>query len=171
MGLADGAGSGGGSAMLLVPALLWLREPERAAESRVGTDAAPLGLLRIPALGWIAASGAILNFALYSFSSFLPAFLKRYHGLSVAQAGLWTGIGSGVAGVLGAVLRESGEIASWRGGATDACCWPRARRYWRRPWPWRRLRCGRSIGRRAVAHHAGVRATADVLRAGVRRYQ
>ena len=91
-------------AMLLVPALLWLREPERAAESRVGTDAAPLGLLRIPALGWIAASGAILNFALYSFSSFLPAFLKRYHGLSVAQAGLWTGIGSGVAGVLGAVL-------------------------------------------------------------------
>ena len=91
-------------AMLLVPALLWLREPERAAESRVGTDAAPLGLPRIPALGWIAASGAILNFALYSFSSFLPAFLKRYHGLSVAQAGLWTGIGSGVAGVLGAVL-------------------------------------------------------------------
>jgi MFS family permease len=91
-------------AMLLVPALLWLREPERAAESRVGTDAAPLGLLRIPALGWIAASGAILNFALYSFSSFLPAFLKRYHGLSVAQAGLWTGIGSGVAGVLGAAM-------------------------------------------------------------------
>jgi MFS family permease len=91
-------------AMLLVPALLWLKEPERAAASPTGSDAAPLGLLRIPALWWIAASGAILNFALYSFSSFLPAFLKRYHGLSVAQAGLWTGIGSGVAGVAGAVL-------------------------------------------------------------------
>ena len=91
-------------AILLVPALLWLREPEREAVSRAGNRAAPLSLLRVPALRWIAASGAILNFALYSFSSFLPAFLKRYHGLSVEQAGLWTGIGSGAAGVLGAVL-------------------------------------------------------------------
>jgi len=91
-------------AVLLAPALLWLKEPERAARGRAGGDASPFGLLRIPALWWIAASGAILNFALYSFSAFLPAFLKRYHGLSVAQAGLWTGIGSGAAGVLGALL-------------------------------------------------------------------
>ena len=51
---------------------------------------------------WIAASGAVVNFALYSFSTFLPAFLTRYHGMSVAQAGIWTGIGSGVSGILGA---------------------------------------------------------------------
>jgi MFS family permease len=91
-------------AMLLVPALLWLKEPERSLENPGGTGPAPLGLLRIPALWWIAVSGAIVNFALYSFSSFLPAFLMRYHGLPVGQAGLWTGIGSGVAGVLGALL-------------------------------------------------------------------
>ncbi|HUB78096.1 MAG TPA: MFS transporter [Bryobacteraceae bacterium] len=91
-------------AILLVPALLWLNEPPREAAKDATHAASPLSLLRIPALGWIAASGAILNFALYSFSTFLPAFLKRYHGLSVAQAGLWTGIGSGVAGVAGAVL-------------------------------------------------------------------
>ena len=91
-------------AVLLVPALLCLREPEREAASSAANSAVPLALLRIPALAWIAVSGAILNFALYSFSSFLPAFLKRYHGLSVAQAGLWTGIGSGAAGVAGAVL-------------------------------------------------------------------
>lgn len=91
-------------AILLVPALLWLNEPERETGNDAGNTAAPLSLLRIPALAWIAASGAILNFALYSFSAFLPAFLKRYHGLSVAQAGLWTGIGSGAAGVAGAVL-------------------------------------------------------------------
>jgi MFS family permease len=91
-------------AILLVPALLWLKEPEREAPNRAGTSASPLSLLRTPALAWIAASGAILNFALYSFSAFLPAFLKRYHGLSVAQAGLWTGIGSGIAGIAGAVL-------------------------------------------------------------------
>jgi MFS family permease len=91
-------------AVLLVPALLWLPEPPREAAARTAENASPFSLLRIPALAWIAASGAILNFALYSFSAFLPAFLKRYHGLSVAQAGLWTGIGSGVAGVAGAVL-------------------------------------------------------------------
>jgi MFS family permease len=60
-------------------------------------------LLRIPSFWWIVASGAVVNFALYSFSTFLPAFLTRFHGLSVARAGLWTGIGSGVAGILGAV--------------------------------------------------------------------
>jgi predicted MFS family arabinose efflux permease len=91
-------------AVLLVPALLWLKEPQRAAARPGESEAAPLSLLRIRALWWIAASGAILNFALYSFSAFLPAFLKRYHGLSVAQAGLWTGIGSGAAGILGALL-------------------------------------------------------------------
>jgi MFS family permease len=91
-------------AALLVPALWWLREPERAAGSSLARGATPLGLLRIPALGWIAASGAIANFALYSFSAFLPAFLQRYHGLRVGPAGLATGIGCGVAGVAGAVL-------------------------------------------------------------------
>jgi MFS family permease len=60
-------------------------------------------LMSLPAFWWIVASGAVVNFALYSFSTFLPAFLTRFHGLSVARAGLWTGIGSGVAGILGAV--------------------------------------------------------------------
>jgi predicted MFS family arabinose efflux permease len=52
---------------------------------------------------WIAASGAALNFALYAFSTFLPAMLTRYHGVSVATAGLWMGAGSGIAGVAGAL--------------------------------------------------------------------
>jgi len=106
-------------AVLLVPALLWLREPEREAVSRAEDRTGPMSLLRIPSLAWIAASGAILNFALYSFSSFLPAFLKRYHGLSVAQAGLWTGLGSGAAGVAGAVIAGIwGDriIARWENG-------------------------------------------------------
>jgi MFS family permease len=91
-------------AILLAPALLWLREPEDERRSKSGALGSPLSLLKIPALVWIAASGAILNFALYSFTSFLPAFLKRYHGMSVAQAGLWSGLGSGAAGVAGALL-------------------------------------------------------------------
>jgi MFS family permease len=93
-------------AVALVPALLRLKEPERGL--RTGPLAGALGrqpsnLLRIPAFRWIVASGAVANFALYSFSTFLPAFLTRFHGLSVAWAGFWTGIGAGVAGVLGAL--------------------------------------------------------------------
>ena len=102
-------------ALALVPALLWLKEPARAvaggAEGRLAGESAcptrmadtPLRLLmRIPSFWWIVASGAVVNFALYSFSTFTPAFLTRFHGLSVARAGLWTGIGSGLAGILGA---------------------------------------------------------------------
>jgi MFS family permease len=59
--------------------------------------------LKLPAFWWIVASGAVVNFVLYSFSTFLPAFLTRFHGLSVARAGFWAGIGSGVAGILGAL--------------------------------------------------------------------
>ena len=51
---------------------------------------------------WIAVSGAVVNFALYAFSTFLPALLTRYHGLSVKEAGIWTGVGSGISGILGA---------------------------------------------------------------------
>jgi MFS family permease len=84
--------------VVLAPAVLCLREPERPRLAAAGEVAAAL-----PAVfWWIAASGAVVNFALYSFSTFLPAFLTRYHGMSVAQAGIWTGVGSGVSGILGA---------------------------------------------------------------------
>ena len=88
-------------AMLLIPALLCLDEPPHGASSET---ASPLKLARVTALWWIAASGAIVNSALYTLSYFLPAFLTRFHGLTVGKAGLWTGIGSGVAGILGAVV-------------------------------------------------------------------
>ncbi|MGB7762485.1 MAG: MFS transporter [Bryobacteraceae bacterium] len=86
--------------------------PKQSGQSgQSGTDAfvcqpaslSPWLLARIPAFWWIAASGAIVNFMLYSFSFFLPAFLTRYHGLTVARAGVWSGVGSGAAGVLGAL--------------------------------------------------------------------
>jgi hypothetical protein len=44
----------------------------------------------------------VINFALYGFSTFLPAFLMRYHGVSVARAGVWMGLGTGVSGLAGA---------------------------------------------------------------------
>jgi len=83
------------------------RDGEGAAPGGPATPrhdiAGPWLLARIPAFWWIAASGALVNFMLYSFSLFLPAFLTRYHGLSVARAGVWTGVGAGTAGILGAL--------------------------------------------------------------------
>jgi MFS family permease len=105
-------------ALVLAPALLRLEEPARVPRQMAALS--PWPLARIPAFWWIAASGAIVNFVLYSFSFFLPAFLTRVHGLSVARAGLAAGIGSGVAGVLGALAagflgdRLAGNLARGR---------------------------------------------------------
>jgi MFS family permease len=105
-------------AVVLVPALLCLREPARSAAT--STAAASFAFLRQSAFWWIAASGAVVNAALYSFSYFLPAFLTRFHGLSVGKAGLWTGIGSGTAGILGAL-----SVSAWGDGVARR--WPGGR--------------------------------------------
>jgi len=121
-------------AIVLAPAVLWLREPRpdrrqkttacptsatARLDGRQNTTARPTSFLRIPAFWWIAASGAVANSALYSFSYFLPAFLTRVHGVPVGRAGLWSGIGSGAAGILGALAVSAwGDALSerWPGG-------------------------------------------------------
>ena len=94
-------------AFMIIPALLGLQEPARgASESQPVTGSRPSvwSLLRIPTLWWIIASGALINFNLYALATFLPAFLTRYHGLSVGEAGFWSGIGQGAAGVCGGLV-------------------------------------------------------------------
>jgi predicted MFS family arabinose efflux permease len=99
-------------ALLLVPALLTLEEPRRGASETHLTAPARTSiwtLLRLPTLWWIIASGVFLNFNMYAFATFLPAFLSRVHGLSLASSGvaagaifLVGGLGGGVsAGYLG----------------------------------------------------------------------
>ena len=94
-------------ALLLVPALLMLHEPQRGASE---PHSAPLAtssmwnVLRIPTLWWIIASGALLNFNAYAFATFLPAFLSRVHGLSLAKSGMATGILYLAGGVTGGVV-------------------------------------------------------------------
>src|SRR2546429_5062188 len=95
-------------ALVLVPTLLMLEEPRRGASEAhpvpaVGTSA--LGLLRLPTLWGIIASGGFLNFNMYAIAIFLPAFLSRVHGLSLASSGIATGVVflvGGFAGGLGA---------------------------------------------------------------------
>lgn len=92
-------------AVVLIPALFTLREPERGAAENAAAGAPPaLSLLRIPTLWWIIASGAVINFNLYALSTFLPAFLTRVHGFSVARSGFWSGVGSGIAGIAGGLI-------------------------------------------------------------------
>jgi predicted MFS family arabinose efflux permease len=94
-------------ALLLVPALLMLDEPQRGASE---PHPAPLvsasmwNVLRIPTLWWIIASGALLNFNAYAFATFLPAFLSRVHGLSLARSGIATGIVYLAGGVSGGLV-------------------------------------------------------------------
>lgn len=101
-------------ALLLVPLLLRLEEPQRGAVE-IHREAAPTGLAamwavaRVPTLWWIILSGALLNFNMYALGTFVPAFLSRIHHVSLAQSGIYTGITYAVGGVAGTVL------AGWLG--------------------------------------------------------
>ncbi len=101
-------------ALLLVPALVMLREPGRgASEPNAASFAGESvwAILRIPTLWWIIASGVLLNFNAYSIASFLPALLSRVHGLSLAASGVASGIvyifGGLIGGTLAGVLGDS----------------------------------------------------------------
>jgi MFS family permease len=94
-------------ALVLVPALLMLHEPQRGASELQHPPllaASMWSVLRIPTFWWIIASGALLNFNAYAFATFLPAFLSRVHGLSLAKSGIATGIVYLVGGVSGGVV-------------------------------------------------------------------
>ncbi|HWW19035.1 MAG TPA: MFS transporter [Candidatus Saccharimonadales bacterium] len=94
-------------AMLLIPALLLLPEPKRgASEIRPVsfTRTSMWSILRIPTLWWIIASGAFLNFNMYAISTFLPAFLSRIHGLSLAASGIEAGIVYIIGGLAGCAI-------------------------------------------------------------------
>lgn len=102
-------------ALLLVPLLFLLEEPERgAAESPDSSHDAPprvsmFSVLRIPTLWWIIASGVFVNFNMYAMGTFLPAFLSRIHGFTLAQSGIWTGVVYLIGGLSG------GLFAGWWG--------------------------------------------------------
>jgi len=102
-------------ALLLVPALFLLREPQRgASEAHPSAALASTSIwrvLRIPTLWWIIVSGALLNFCAYAFATFLPAFLSRVHGLSVANAGKATGTLYLLGGIAGGLL--SGRLGDY----------------------------------------------------------
>lgn len=94
-------------ALLLVPLLWSLPEPARGATEKHVEDTSGRSMwsiLRIPTIWWIIASGALLNFNMYAFGTFLPALFGRVHGLSIANSGIATGIVYLIGGVGGGLL-------------------------------------------------------------------
>lgn len=93
-------------ALILIPLLLSLPEPVRGATEAVSRETAGSmwSVLRIPTLWWIILSGALLNFNMYAFGHFLPAFFSRVHGLTLAQSGVATGFVYAIGGVGGGLL-------------------------------------------------------------------
>src|SRR5580658_8230492 len=99
-------------ALLLIPALLMLHEPERGA-AETHRETAPVGsmwsVLKIPTLLWIIASGALVNFNMYAIGTFMPAMFGRLYHLNVAKSGIQTGVVYMVGGVIGGL--SAGWIA------------------------------------------------------------
>jgi MFS family permease len=94
-------------AVVLIPILLRMIEPARGAvephREALGKSSMT-AILKIPTMWWIIASGALLNFNMYAIGTFLPAFLSRIHGLTLARSGIATGIVFAVGGVSGGLL-------------------------------------------------------------------
>lgn len=61
-------------------------------------------VLSLPTMWWIILSGALHNFNMYALGTFLASFLKRYHEVSVEQAGQVSGLiyGFGALGIYAA---------------------------------------------------------------------
>ncbi|MBI3680880.1 MAG: MFS transporter [Acidobacteria bacterium] len=93
-------------ALLLAPFLATLPEPERGATEKIkdSVKGSMWSVLRIPTIWWIIASGALLNFNMYAFGTFLPAFFSRVHGLTLAQSGIATGVAYAIGGIGGGML-------------------------------------------------------------------
>jgi MFS family permease len=96
--------------LILAILSLFIREPERGRSetTKVGSARRPGSpyslVLGIPTMWWIIASGAIHNFNMYAIASFMPAFLIRYHHVSVQTAGFISGIIFGSVGAIGMLL-------------------------------------------------------------------
>jgi MFS family permease len=56
-------------------------------------------VLAMPTMWLIIVSGALHNFNMYALGSFLASFLRRYHGVTIEQAGLVSGLVYGVGAV------------------------------------------------------------------------
>jgi MFS family permease len=87
---------------LLAIAVLFTHEPVRGAKEP-GQAASLREVLARQSIWWIIISGALHNFGMYALTAFLPAFMMRYHGVSLRTAGFVSGVAIGIVGGCGMV--------------------------------------------------------------------
>ncbi|OYX21662.1 MAG: hypothetical protein B7Z09_00075 [Brevundimonas diminuta] len=111
--LAGGAGLALTAAMLIV-----LREPKRGqsedaveAEDAVTLWQALVALWRLKTFKWLAVGGALFTLGTSAIITFGPSYLVRVRGFSIADAGAYIGVVTGLAA--GAGVLVGGWISSW----------------------------------------------------------
>ncbi len=82
-----------------------------AATSRASFMQPYLELWQIPTLRWIVLSGALANFNAYAVNAFMPAYLMRYHKLTLSEASVAAAFTIGAVGVVSLIL--GGIAADW----------------------------------------------------------
>lgn len=84
------------------------RTHAQAARIKAGSSQSVLApfieLWNIPTMRWIVISGALHNFNAYAVNAFMPAYLMRYHGMSLATASVASGVTLGAVGVVSLVV-------------------------------------------------------------------
>lgn len=92
-------------ALILAPALLFLKEPARGASEEqqhtAHSQASMWSVLKVPTMWWIIASGALLNFNMYAYGTFLVSLFVRTHKETLATAGLIVGAIYAIGGLTG----------------------------------------------------------------------
>jgi MFS family permease len=76
-------------------------DPGRATAATGGRWAPYATVLSLPTMWWIILSGIFHNFNMYALNSFNVAFLQRFHGMSVRDAGSVSSIAIGAVGAIG----------------------------------------------------------------------
>ncbi len=96
--------------LLMAAVALRLKEPRRGATEgpsetqSVVTKTPYRDLASIRTLRWIVLSGATFNFHAYATSQFNTAFLMRYHGLGLREAGQVSAVSLGLVGLVGLLI-------------------------------------------------------------------
>jgi MFS family permease len=98
----------GAPGMVLAVLALFIADPVRGDahkhEGGLPVFAVVRRVLSLPTMWWIIVSGALHNFNMYALGSFIASFLKRYHEVSIEQAGQISSLvyGFGALGIFGA---------------------------------------------------------------------
>ncbi len=98
---------------------LFIVEPRRhsattaAAAPTMRTTESIAAILRIRAMWWIIASGALMNLVMYALGAFSTSFYIRYHGLDIDMANRFNAMVFGLGGGLGMLV--GGLLGDWAG--------------------------------------------------------